>query len=177
MRTSINRSIGKTPAEIVYGLTLLTPAIWEHQPLTQDIDSETLLKERKNFISEVLPTYRQAAYDLGVKSKSIEALYYNRKVRPRFFKVGDQVLKALAVPYTALSDKNVGPFKISKDCKDGVYEITDTEGRSDLVHADRLVKYNSAWSAIPVVQTGSARSTLSSLIRPFRGKVNEDVLI
>ncbi|OLY79736.1 Retrovirus-related Pol polyprotein from transposon 412, partial [Smittium mucronatum] len=176
MRTSINRSIGKTPAEILYGLALITPAIWESQPLTKDIGSETLLEERKNFIVEVLPTYRQAAYELGVKSKKIEALYYNKKVRPRKFKMGDQVLKALAVPYTALSDKNVGPFQVSKDCGDGVYEITDTDGASDFVHSDRLVKYNSAWNAVPVVQTGKARSTLPSLIRPFRGKVNEVVL-
>ncbi|OLY78810.1 Retrovirus-related Pol polyprotein from transposon 412 [Smittium mucronatum] len=175
LRTSIHRSIGKSPAEIVYGLALLTPSIWGNQKTYLDQNPEKFMEERKNFLSEILPTYRKAVYDLGVNSKTIEENYYNRKVRPRIFKVGNQVLKSLAEPYSPLGDRNVGPFEVTAVLGDGVYEITDEQGNSDNVHSDRLTRYNSAWGAIPVVRTGQARSTLPALVRPFRGRVNEDV--
>ncbi|OMJ21502.1 Retrovirus-related Pol polyprotein from transposon [Smittium culicis] len=176
LRTSMHRSIGKSPAEIVYGLSLLTPAIWENQALLVPQGDENFLESRNKIISEVLPTYRQAAYNTGVKSKHIEANYYNKKVRKRIFNLGDKVLKSLAEPYSALSDRNVGPFEVTEIKGDGVYEITDEHGNADNVHSDRLRKYTSAWGTVPVVQTGQARSTLPALVRPFRGRVNEDVL-
>ncbi|OLY82060.1 Pol polyprotein, partial [Smittium mucronatum] len=159
LRNSNHRTLGKTPAEIVYGLELLTPSIWEDQPI--QIDEESI----------------KAAYNAGVKSKNIEAQYYNKKVRPRFFEIGDQVLKTLAEPYTALGDRSVGSFEISAVLGDGVYEITDLKGNSDNVHSDRLTKYTSARGMVPVVRTGQARSTLPAFVRLFRGKVHEDVVL
>ncbi|OMJ17838.1 hypothetical protein AYI69_g7272, partial [Smittium culicis] len=175
-KTSVHRSIGKSPAEILYGLCLLTPSVWENKPIDICEGTCDFIAERNRFISEVLPTYRTAAYNMGVKAKNIESGYYNKKVNPRFFVVGDYVLKSLAEPYSPLSDRNVGPFEVTAIKGDGVYEITDTEGNSDYVHADRLRKYTPTQGNIPVVHTGRARSTLPALVRPFRGRVNEDVL-
>ncbi|OMJ26206.1 Gag-Pol polyprotein [Smittium culicis] len=177
LRTSSHRTLGTTPAEIVYGLDLVTPAVWESQSLPMENGTGDNFENRVKFLSEILPTYRKAAYDSGVKSKTIEAQYYNNKVRPRKFKIGDQVLKALAEPYSALGDRSVGPFEVSAILGDGVYEITDTKGNSDNVHSDRLTRYSSARGMVPVVRTRLARSTLPALIRPFKGKVHEDVLI
>ncbi|OMJ14778.1 Retrovirus-related Pol polyprotein from transposon [Smittium culicis] len=177
LRTSIHRTLGKTPAEIVYGLELLTPSIWEDQPIHIDEVPSAILRNREKFLTEVLPTYREAAYNAGVKFKDIEAKYYNPKVRTRHFEIGDKVLKALAEPYTKLGDRSVGPFEVSAILGDGVYEITDRKGNSDNVHSDRLTKYVSARGMIPVVQTGQARSTLPALVRPFRGRLHEDVVI
>ncbi|OMJ17839.1 Retrovirus-related Pol polyprotein from transposon [Smittium culicis] len=176
LRTSVHRSIGKSPAEILYGLCLLTPSVWENKPIDIYEGTCDFIAERNRFISEVLPTYRTAAYNMGVKAKNIESGYYNKKIKPRFFVVGDYVLKSLAEPYSPLSDRNVGPFEVTAIKGDGVYEITDTEGNSDYVHADRLRKYTPTQGNIPVVHTGRARSTLPALVRPFRGRVNEDVL-
>ncbi|OMJ18274.1 Transposon Ty3-I Gag-Pol polyprotein [Smittium culicis] len=167
MRTTKNRSLGRSPAEIVYGLKLLTPAVWGSQEESNTDSIDTILENRKKFLELELPSYRQLAYDLGVKSKEIEARYYNKKVKSRKIKVGDKVLKALIEANTGLSYKNVGPFIVMKDLNDGTYEIVDDRNNTDRVHADRLIQYQSEWGQVPRVQTGQARSTLPSLLRPL----------
>ncbi|OMJ20514.1 Transposon Ty3-I Gag-Pol polyprotein [Smittium culicis] len=167
MRTTKNRSLGRSPAEIVYGLKLLTPAVWGSQVVTNKDSIDTIIENRKKFLELELPSYRQLAYDLGVKSKEIEARYYNKKVKSRKIKVGEKVLKALIEANTGLSYKNVGPFIVMKDLNDGTYEIVDDRNNTDRVHADRLIQYQSEWGQVPRVQTGQARSTLPSLLRPL----------
>ncbi|OMJ30402.1 hypothetical protein AYI69_g51 [Smittium culicis] len=114
-----------------------------------------------------LPSYRQIAYDLGVKTKEIDSRYYNKTIKPRKIKTGDKVLKALIEASTGLAYKNVGPFLVTKDLHDGTYEIVDNKNNTDRVHADRLIEYQSEWGHVPRVQTGQARSTLPSLLKPL----------
>ncbi|OLY85041.1 hypothetical protein AYI68_g777 [Smittium mucronatum] len=177
LRTSNHRTFGKTPAIIVYVLELLTPSIWEDQPIKIDEESTEIFNNKVKFLSKTLPKYRQAEYNARVKSKNIEAQYYNKKIRTRSFEIGYQVLKILEEPYTELGDRSVGPFEISAVLGDGVYQITDLKGNSDNVHSDRLTKYTHARGMVPAVRTGQARSTLPALVRPFRGKVHVDVVL
>ncbi|OMJ21532.1 Transposon Ty3-I Gag-Pol polyprotein [Smittium culicis] len=167
MRTTKNRTLNRSPAEIVYGLKLLTPAVWGSQEVTTTENMDTVLENRRKFLELELPTYRQIAYDLGVKTKEIDARYYNKTVKTRKIKKGDKVLKALIEANTGLAYKNVGPFIVTKDLGDGTYEIVDNNNNTDRVHADRLIQYQSEWGQVPRVQTGQARSTLPSLLRPL----------
>ncbi|OMJ10423.1 hypothetical protein AYI69_g10245 [Smittium culicis] len=144
------RPLAKSPSEILYGVALVTPSIWENQPVTIGGENENFLEKRNSFLT--------------------------KKTRSRFFAVGDYALKALAETYTALIDRNVGRFEITSILRDVVYEITDTNGNSVNVHSNRLTRYSSAKGMVPIVRTRQARSTLPALTRHYRGKSHDDVL-
>ncbi|OMJ14081.1 hypothetical protein AYI69_g8736, partial [Smittium culicis] len=120
----MHRPLAKSRSDILYGVALVTPSIWENQPVTIGGENENFLEKRNNFLT--------------------------KKTRPRFFAVGDYELKALAETYTALSDRNVGRFEITSILGDVVYEITDTNGNSVNVHSNRLTRYSSAKGMVPI---------------------------
>ncbi|OMJ29672.1 hypothetical protein AYI69_g805 [Smittium culicis] len=129
MRTTKNRTLNRSPEEIVYGLKLLTPAIWGSQEVTTTESMDTVFENRHKLLELELPTYKQITYNLGT-----------RKI-----KKGDKVLKALIEAITGLAYKNVGPFIVTKDLGYGTYEIVDNNNNTYRVHADCLIQYQSEW--------------------------------
>ncbi|OMJ26035.1 hypothetical protein AYI69_g4093 [Smittium culicis] len=47
MRTSNNRTIGRTPAEMVYGMKLMTPELWDDRNPNFSRNNESFEKKRK----------------------------------------------------------------------------------------------------------------------------------
>ncbi|OMH80278.1 hypothetical protein AX774_g6287, partial [Zancudomyces culisetae] len=77
MRTTQHKSLGRSPAEIVYGLKLLTPEVWNsYIPL--DIDKELAMKTRIKYLEEEIPTYRRLTVDLAKRQKIYEEDRYNK---------------------------------------------------------------------------------------------------
>ncbi|OMJ11808.1 Transposon Ty3-I Gag-Pol polyprotein, partial [Smittium culicis] len=155
IRTSTNRSIGKSPAEVVYGLQLMNPARWAPEELE---DPTTLEQDRMRLLSDV----RKQAYEKNGISKRIEKIRYDGKVRQRQLKVGDQVLRYTDGKNFTFGETATGPYKVTRVLKHGSYEIIDHKGYADIVHIDKIKVYYPRERAIPTVATGSSRSTLAS---------------
>ncbi|OMH80608.1 Gag-Pol polyprotein [Zancudomyces culisetae] len=174
MRTTIHKSLGRSPAEVVYGLKLLTPEIWSSE-IPKDLEKEVALRTRLEFLEKEIPTYRQLSIELAKKQKAYEENRYNKGVRPRVFEIGEQVLKATATRNPFTMHRNVGPFEVIKNLGNGIYEIIDRAGNVDKVHVDRLRKYYPEYEIIPDLYTGSARTTGAiSMKQPTEDKMIED---
>ncbi|OMH80614.1 Pro-Pol polyprotein [Zancudomyces culisetae] len=158
MRTTPHRTLGRSPAEIVYGLKLLTPEVWNSY-IPTDIEKTLAMRSRINYLENKIPTYRRLIIELAKKQKIFDEERYNRGVRKRNLEIGDKVLKATTTrnPYTM--HRNVGPFTVINDLGNGVYEIEDRKGHVDKVHVDRLRKYFPEYEIIPNLVTGSTRTT------------------
>jgi hypothetical protein len=82
------------------------------------------------------------------KSHQINKRYYDRKAQPRRFEVDDLtylynpaikpgLTKKIAKPWHA-------PYRVTKKLSDLNYEVTDLQGKKQVVHVNRLKKaYNS----------------------------------
>ncbi|PVU91317.1 hypothetical protein BB561_004457 [Smittium simulii] len=133
MISTIHRSIGKTSAELVFGQKMIIPAIWNSQQLHGDnsTDRQEALRQ--------LSGYRTSAYCLGLNTKQLDKLRYNKSVRVREFIARYLVLKALATLYSTLSNINVDPFEVTLKYKGKTYEITENINATD-VYFDLIVK-------------------------------------
>ncbi|OMH82611.1 hypothetical protein AX774_g3904 [Zancudomyces culisetae] len=157
MRTSYHRSLGRSPAEIVYGQRLLTPAIWEHR-MNNNTEINNIIQY--GLFTDNLQGYRKRAYEIGNQVKLKDEDRYNRNIRKRDFVLGEKVLRSNKDIQGIFDERNTGPYRITKVIGHGVYEIADEEGNQETVHADRLAKYIQTRREITRLRKARSKSTL-----------------
>ena len=125
IRTTPNRSTGKTPFFLVYGAEAVLPTdIIHDSPRVQPYDetnAETARQDVVDLLEEEreLVLQRSAIYQQGLRQ------YYSRNIKHHSFKEGDLVLRRVQEREHKLAPVWEGPFVISKAMKNGSYYLVD----------------------------------------------------
>ncbi|OMJ27731.1 hypothetical protein AYI69_g2823 [Smittium culicis] len=135
-----NRAIGRSPAELVYGKRLMTPAIWGNESITSLESLEGTVFDETDWLNKSV-TFRKQAYEQSVKNKNALVQTYQPKQGWRQFEVGDKVLY-----YKGTTDSGFGPIvdvpnEVTRIFGSGVYKITLRKGGKIPSSAVRLKKY------------------------------------
>ncbi|XP_070050852.1 uncharacterized protein [Nicotiana tomentosiformis] len=152
-RTTVRTSIGATPYLLVYGTEAVIPAKVEIPSLRviveTEIDNDGWVKTRLEQLS-LIDEKRLAAVCHGQLYQKRMARAYNKKVRPRKFKVGQLVLKRI-LPHQAEAKGKFapnwkGPFIVTKVLPNGALYLTDIEGKCvDMaINSDAVKRYYGA---------------------------------
>ncbi|OMJ17791.1 hypothetical protein AYI69_g7298 [Smittium culicis] len=160
MRTSNNRTIGRTPAEMVYGIKIMMPELWDSRNPKILGNNETF-DDRDIFFEEIV-NRKKAVVKESKKREQIEKdkwkSKYDKKVRIRNFKIGEYVLRVSNRRSHHMEPINEGPFQIEEHLGRGTYKISDMQGRIDIVNADKLKKYNIGIDNTSENQRGTTRT-------------------
>ncbi|OMH85643.1 hypothetical protein AX774_g804, partial [Zancudomyces culisetae] len=159
--TMRNRTTKHSPAEMLYGVKLSTPAIWI--PLPEISDIELAITERIEAIKTDIPELRNVGLCNSNAEKEKEKVRYDKGVKISVFKEGDVVLKLTEQPMAKLEQTWEGPYKVDRRLNKGAYIISDSEGNRDLANGDMLKHYHQSQYMLPEVST-----TLKSKLLRFR---------
>ncbi|OMJ19059.1 hypothetical protein AYI70_g4965 [Smittium culicis] len=143
MRTSNKRTVGRTPAEMVYGMKFMIPEVWNScQPNT--ITEQDPVSHESYYINNVRLKEKiyQAAKEKERKSKEYWKRKYGKGIRPRGIKVGDYVLRSLNRRSHPMDHNNEGPFLVEEKLENGAFRISDIQGIEDIVNLDKIKKFN-----------------------------------
>ncbi|OMH80018.1 Retrovirus-related Pol polyprotein from transposon, partial [Zancudomyces culisetae] len=136
-----------SPAELLYGIKLATPATWTPPPEISDV--ELGIQERIEAIKTDIPELRNVGLNNSRAAKEKEQAVYNRGVKLSVFKEGDIVLKLTEQPQAKLENIWQGPYKVTRRLNKGAYVIMDSEGNRDLVNGDMLKLYHYSKYMLP----------------------------
>lgn len=156
IRTMINESTGYTPAMLLYGYELRTPANWS-APRYDYIEGEIHMevKRRALKINEYIVKLRQEAVDSSIRKKEKMKERYDQEVtEARRFEVGDLVLMKDHAPKNKFSYKWLGPFEIIKVNKNYTYHLVGPNARriEEAINGHYLLPFNMSKRFIPDVQ-------------------------
>lgn len=127
-RTTHKTATGHTPFALAYGTEAVIPLELEvpsHWVTYYDPKSnQNLLLESLDFIDEKCEkaNLRAAAY------RHRAAKYYNEKVRPRIFSVGDLVLKRIFPISSHMNPGWEGPYVIERKLGEGTFKLATVDG-------------------------------------------------
>ncbi|OMH82338.1 Retrovirus-related Pol polyprotein from transposon [Zancudomyces culisetae] len=158
IRTMKNRSTDKSPAELLYGVKLQTPATWRPPAEVEDLEEEII--QRVNAIQVGIPEIRRLAVEKMAEANQVMKQRYDKQVTVYRFKEGDKVLRKVEQPSGKLEPYWEGPYIVTRVLRLGTYVIQDPAGHRDLVNGDRLKPYRQAEHMIPEITPGNIRSTL-----------------
>lgn len=124
LNNTLNKSTGKTPAEVLFGLRLTGTNESEIQLAVQNVDSN--LNDDNN-----LNDIRSAAQKKTIENQSLQKKRFDKnRFKPRTFQVGQLVRVEREVSCKGKSKKLVakclGPYRIAKIMPNDRYEIVDT---------------------------------------------------
>ena len=135
-------SLGFSPYELLYGRQVRGPMATLRQAWTdKEADEEvqtiaTYIVELRNRIEE---TCKLAQENLG-RAAQRYARGFDRKARPRSFKIGERVLLLLPVKHNKLQLQWQGPFEVTAKVGQNDYRIV-MNGKARLYHANLLRAY------------------------------------
>ncbi|XP_020422651.1 uncharacterized protein LOC109949950 [Prunus persica] len=147
-RTTFRTSTGETPFSLSFGTEAVAPVeIGQPTYRTSTYDAtanDEQLALNLDFIDELRDqsSMRNAAYKQGI------AKYYDSRVKPRAFKMGDWVMRKVSLATKNPNEGTLGPtweglYEIIKICRPGSYQLRDSTGKT-LPHpwnADHLKYY------------------------------------
>nr|XP_043629904.1 uncharacterized protein LOC122601206 [Erigeron canadensis] len=127
VRTTPRGNTQETPFSLVYGteavippeLTVSTQRVINFDPA----QNEEAFRENLNLIEEI----REMAHIRQAENKRQMAKYYNKKVRPITFKVGDHVWRKNEASRREDLGK-LGPYKVKEEKGNGSYILTKLDG-------------------------------------------------
>lgn len=159
IRSMENISTGYTPAQLVYGQHMITPATWSapiHGYIEGDYEED--LAKRVEFVTSELQKIREEARNRSDEAKAQYAVQYNKRVHvAEHFQVGQQVLLKEFVLNNKFADKWRGPYVVAKRVKNVYYlDGPDTTRIKKGVNADALKPFSAAKTMVPDVATASA---------------------
>ncbi|VFQ70685.1 unnamed protein product, partial [Cuscuta campestris] len=132
-RVTSRRATGETPFVLTYGCEARLPIeakmmtfrekIYEEKGNEEDHLAELNLLEERRMVAEAkMIEYQQAA-----------KAYHDNKVGPRYFQVGDEVLRRREASKPSgggkLAKKWEGPYRVKAILRPGTYKLETTEGR------------------------------------------------
>ncbi|XP_070028873.1 uncharacterized protein [Nicotiana sylvestris] len=149
-RTTVRTSVVATPYLLVYGTEAVIPAEVEIPSIQiapeAKIDDDEWVKARLDQLS-LIDEKRLATVCHGQLYQKRMARAYNKKVHPRKFDVGQQVLKRI-LPHQAEAKGKFapnwqGPFIITRVLSNGALYLTDIEGTcvDTAINSDVVKRY------------------------------------
>ncbi|XP_070209513.1 uncharacterized protein [Littorina saxatilis] len=135
-------SLGFSPFELLYGRQVRGPMAilrqaWTDEEADEEVQTTaTYIVELRNRIEE---TCKLAQENLG-RAAQRYARGFDRKARPRSFKIGERVLLLLPVKHNKLQLQWQGPFEVTAKVGQNDYRIV-MNGKARLYHANLLRAY------------------------------------
>ncbi|XP_070209718.1 uncharacterized protein [Littorina saxatilis] len=135
-------SLGFSPFELLYGRQVRGPMAilrqaWTDEEADEEVQTTaTYIVELRNRIEE---TCKLAQENLG-RAAQRYARGFDRKARPRSFKIGERVLLLLPVKHNKLQLQWQGPFEVTAKVGQNDYRIM-MHGKARLYHANLLRAY------------------------------------
>ncbi|KAG7528701.1 Ribonuclease H-like superfamily [Arabidopsis suecica] len=146
-RTAYKTPIGRTPFQMLYGKSchLLVEveykAIWATKLLNLDIKEA---QEKRSVDLHELEEIRLEAYESSKVYKERTKAFHDKKISPKDFKAGDQVLlfnSRLKLFPGKLKSRWSGPFTIKEVLPFGAISLFTKDGSEFKVNGQRLKKY------------------------------------
>ncbi|XP_070545582.1 uncharacterized protein [Ptychodera flava] len=141
-REAPQESTGFSPFELLYGRTVRGPMAILSELWTKEIETPEV-KSTYQYVLDLRErleeTCKLAQTELA-KSQVRYKNYYDRRAKPRKFKVGDLVLILLPTNYNKLLMQWQGPYHITEVVGDLDYRI-DVRGKTKIYHANLLKRY------------------------------------
>ena len=149
-----------TPAFLLYGMQMRTPLEMDLIPGMEK--PELTVEDYVDLIGPRLSSTRKDAEMRSNKFKDRQKGYYDKKIKPKQFKIGDKVLLYDSAKQMVHGDKfrdkyKEGIFRVQEACSNGTYRLLDEQQRvTKITTGDRLKEYHEvpAWEAkVRVEQT------------------------
>ncbi|KAG7572472.1 Ribonuclease H-like superfamily [Arabidopsis suecica] len=146
-RTAFKTPIGRTPFQMLYGKSCHLPveveykAIWATKLLNLDIKEA---QEKRSVDLHELEEIRLEAYESSKVYKERTKAFHDKKIAPKDFKAGDQVLlfnSRLKLFPGKLKSRWSGPFTIKEVLPFGAISLFTKDGSEFKVNGQRLKKY------------------------------------
>ncbi|KAG7585690.1 Reverse transcriptase RNA-dependent DNA polymerase [Arabidopsis thaliana x Arabidopsis arenosa] len=146
-RTAYKTPIGRTPFQMLYGKSCHLPveveykAIWATKLLNLDIKEA---QEKRSVDLHELEEIRLEAYESSKVYKERTKAFHDKKISPKDFKAGDQVLlfnSRLKLFPGKLKSRWSGPFTIKEVLPFGAVSLFAKDGSEFRVNGQRLKKY------------------------------------
>jgi len=131
--TSVHEGTQYTPHELVFGKVARTPT---HEVLPEDISNESYTDYLTKLYNQIRDTQEAARGNLE-RAKLRAKRYYDKKVNPRSFKVGDEAY-LLKEPTHKLGDQYTGPYRIIEVLRNNNVRIKISNRLARTVHTDKL---------------------------------------
>ncbi|KAG7583616.1 Integrase catalytic core [Arabidopsis suecica] len=166
-RTAYKTPIGRTPFQMLYGKSCHLPveveykAIWATKLLNLDIKEA---QEKRSVDLHELEEIRLEAYESSKVYKERTKAFHDKKISPKDFKAGDQVLlfnSRLKLFPGKLKSRWSGPFTIKEVLPFGAVSLFAKDGSEFRVNGQRVKKYL-ADSIIPEGATVHLQEPLST---------------
>jgi hypothetical protein len=139
IRATVNRSTGFTPNLMMLGREVTLPVnLFAHIPEESTPDATEYVQHLREVLQEVHDCAREK---LGTALQERKRTY-DQKVHADYFETGDLVYLLDSAARKGQSRKlqpvYTGPFLVVKKCSDCLYVITNSRGRRQVLHHDRL---------------------------------------
>ncbi|XP_010451170.2 PREDICTED: uncharacterized protein LOC104733278 [Camelina sativa] len=136
IRTTPRRATSETPFSLVYGVDAVVPADIEVPGVRTSLNP-LRAEENEEFLQDTLDTINERRDQALVRIQNYQnavARYYNSKVRGRPLAVGDLVLRKVYENTEELNAGKLGinwegPYRITREVRNGVYQLEDSEGK------------------------------------------------
>ena len=162
-QTKKHATTGYTPFQLVYGRQAILPieALLPVEPQEEtEIDLQNSILHRAFELIDKLPDLQNDAQVKTRKSQQKQKEYFDTKIHPETFEIGDKVWiqqKELEHSRSAkFEDKRIGPFIIQKKLNNGAYKLCDSKGKMlrNYYNSDRLAKYyeKQTWELIVLIE-------------------------
>lgn len=168
IRTSPNESTKFTPAMLLYGYEMRTPATWP-APRTDYVEGEfeDEIASRAKVIKYLTTAlWEQAKNDAEIRKNRDKNRYDQNVGLRRRFKIGEQVLMRDKTPSGKFSDRWIGPLVVTRVNNSGTYYLDGPNGGRlrGAVHGDNLMPYRQSKNMIPDVQVKRAEQHFQAWI-------------
>lgn len=166
IRSTPNDATGFSPAMLLYGYDIRTPATWPEP--RKDFEEGRLADEitsRVKVIDSIMKQHRELARQ-RTQVKQTRKQRYDKTVVKRRFEIGDQVLMLDKYKPHKLSNRWIGPMIVVRINQHGTYWLQGPGGRrlDGAVNGDMLKTWKSREKLIPDVVAQRADRQLQAYI-------------
>jgi hypothetical protein len=169
IRTMPNDTTSLSPAMLLYGYELRTPAIW--RPPESDFVVGDLVGEieiRTQYITDAVSKYRHQAQVATQTRQARSKKRYDSAVvtPPVIYQLGDVVLMRDQTPVGKFADKWLGPMKVVRVNALGTYHLEGPGGRriDRAVNGDNLRPWESRTQLVPDVVSQRAAEQFQAFL-------------
>jgi transposase InsO family protein len=131
LRTTPNAATQETPFFLVHGAEAMLPVEITHEAPRITAYNETTSTEALQNDVDALDEARDVALARATQYQQNLRNYHSSRVRPRFFMVGDLVLRLKQDGHGKLESPWVGPYIVTEVIPGGAYRLQDKKTRKD----------------------------------------------
>lgn len=131
--TSVHEGTNYTPHELVYGDIARMPS---SEPLSAADELPTYQGFLTQIVTQIVNN-QKLAYNNLIKAKEKSKVYYDRKITPIDYKVGDSIYLTSGPKPHKLGNQHSGPFEILEIVENGGVKIVEKR-KFEVVHPNRI---------------------------------------